>query len=147
MGKNLSLSCFQTYMNHAGDKDLKELIHDLMDQTKQEIDECNELLKQNEIAPPPAFPEKPSANREDIPIGARFADPEIFANIYADLAASLVLCSQIMAKCIREDVGAMFEKYHTKKTAISLRALRLTKDKGWLMPPPLHVERAEPVTV
>lgn len=147
MGKNLSLSCFQTYMNHVGDKDLKELIQDLMDQTKQEIDACNELLKHNEIAPPPAYPEKPSANREDIPVGARFTDPEIFANVYADLSASLVLSSQIMAKCIREDVAAMFEKYHTIKAAISLRALRLTKSKGWLVPPPLHVERAEPVTV
>lgn len=147
MGANLALTCYQTYMNHIGDKDLKELVRDLMDQSKKEIAECNQLLKNNEIAPPPAFPEKPAAKLEDIPVGARFADAEISSAIMAELAAGIVLCSQVMAKCIREDVAALFAKYHTAKAAFNLRSLRLSKDKGWLMPPPLHVERLETAEV
>lgn len=147
MGANLALSGYQTYMNHVGDKDLKELIRDLMDQSKKEIAECNQLLTTNEIAPPQAYPEKPAAKLEDIPVGARFTDNEISSAIMAELAAGIVLCSQVMAKCVREDVAALFAKYHAVKAALSLRALRLSKDKGWLIPPPLHLERLEPANV
>lgn len=145
MGAGLALSCYQTYMNHIGDKDLKELVRDLMEQSKKEIAECNQLLKINEIAPPPALPDKPEAKLEDIPVGARFTDPEISSLVMAKLAAGVVLCSQVMAKCIREDVAALFEKYHTVKAALSLRSLQISKQKGWLVPPPLQMERLEPV--
>ncbi|WP_019005497.1 DUF3231 family protein [Cohnella laeviribosi] len=53
----------------------------------------------------------------------------------------------IMGKSIREDVAALFAKYHTTKAAIGLKILRLTKEKGWLVPPPLHIKKPEEVPV
>ena len=54
---------------------------------------------------PPYLPARPEAKLEDIPLGARLMDPEIVVLAGIDTAASLVACSQVMGKSIREDVG------------------------------------------
>ncbi|WP_068775752.1 DUF3231 family protein [Paenibacillus sp. FJAT-26967] len=138
-----AISCYQAYLNHAGDKDLKKIIEDLIDQAELESKECDKLLTENGISPAPLLPERPPVKLEDIPAGARFTDPEIAAKISADTAVSLVACSQVMGQSIREDIGALFAKYHATKTAIGVKILKLNKDKGWLIPPPLQVKRPD----
>ena len=91
----------------------------------------------------PVLPERPEAKLDDIPIGARFTDPEIAAKIAADTSMGLVACSQIMGQSIREDVGALFAKYHLTKTALGLRILQMNKEKGWIIPPPLLIKRPD----
>ncbi|WP_339272748.1 DUF3231 family protein [Paenibacillus sp. FSL W8-0187] len=137
------VSCYEAYLNHAGDKDLKKILNDLLDQAKLEIKECDELLTENGIAPAPVLPERPPVKLEDIPAGARFTDPEIAAKIAADTSLGLVSCSQVMGQSIREDIGALFAKYHITKTALGLRILQMNKEKGWLIPPPLQIKRPE----
>ncbi|MBC8080136.1 MAG: DUF3231 family protein, partial [Gorillibacterium sp.] len=41
--------------------------------------------------------------------------------------------------CLREDVAILFSKYHSAKFILAGRTLRLSKEKGWLIPPPLHL--------
>ncbi|TFE29422.1 DUF3231 family protein [Cohnella luojiensis] len=138
-----AVSCYQSYLNHAGDKDLKQLIKDLIDEAKHEEKECDKLLNDNGIIPAPALPDKPKANLEDIPVGARFSDPEIAAAISMDNSIGLVTCSQVMSSSIREDVAALFAKYHIAKTALGVRLLEMNKGKGWLIPPPLQIKTPE----
>ncbi|WP_379131752.1 DUF3231 family protein [Paenibacillus sp. sgz500958] len=140
------VACYQVYSNHAGDHDLKKMLDALIDQAKLEISECDKLLEDNGIASAAAYPNKPGAKLEEIPAGARFTDPEIAAKIAADNAVGLVACSQVMAQCIREDIGALFGKYHVTKAAIGLKILHMNKKKGWLIPPPLQIKRPETVT-
>ncbi|KQO04620.1 DUF3231 family protein [Paenibacillus sp. Leaf72] len=139
------VSCYQAFMNHAGDKDLKKILDALIDQAKLEIRELDELLTNNGIAPAPLLAERPPVKLEDIPVGARFTDPEIAAAISADTAAGIVACSQAMTQSLREDIGALFAKYHLSKTGIAVRILEMNKEKGWLIPPPLQLKRPEPV--
>lgn len=143
----LSLSTFQAFHYHAGDHDLKEIIDDLMDQAHQEIKACDKLLKSHGFVPPPALPDRPSVKSQDIPAGARFSDPEIAAALSGAISLSLVVCSQIMGTSIREDIGAMFTKIHAKMAALGLAVLKLNKKKGWLVPPPLQLQKPEPVLV
>lgn len=143
----LGLACLQTYENHAGDKDLKQLIRDMAHNAKQEAESCDQMLKNNGVAPSPAFPEKPLANLEDIPAGAKFADAEIAAALTADNNAAMVACSGMMGNALREDVAAMFAKFHGVKAAMGLRLLRLNKEKAWLVPPPLQIKQPEPAHV
>ncbi|MNJ60871.1 hypothetical protein D3C77_566320 [compost metagenome] len=89
------------------------------------------------------MPEKPPVKLEDIPAGARFTDPEIAAKIATDTSAGLVACSQVMGQSIREDVGALFAKYHLSKAALGVKILQMNKEKGWLIPPPLQIQRPE----
>lgn len=138
-----ALSCYQAYKNHAGDKDLKKLIYDLMDQMKDEIKECDKLLNDNGIAPAPALPERPPVKLEDIPVGARFTDPEISAKVSQDIGIGLAGISTIIGLSIREDIIAQFVKYHGLKLVAGAKALEMSKEKGWLIPPPLLVKRPE----
>jgi hypothetical protein len=140
-----SVSSLQLYLNHAGDNDLKKLINDYIDQAKQEIKDCDELLQANGITPAPTLPERPVVKLEDIPPGARYTDQEIAAALAAGTAVSLVTCTQAMSKCIREDIGAMFAKHVAAKTILGTKTLRLLKEKGWLIPPPLQIKRPEMV--
>lgn len=141
------ISVYRAYQYHAGDNDLKQILHDVINQAELEAEECDKLLVSNGIAPIPTLPARPEAKLEDIPVGARITDPEISALVATDNAATLVVCSQIMAKSIREDVGALFGKYHLTKTALGTKILETSKKKGWLIPPPLHVKRPETVEV
>lgn len=141
----MGVSALQAFRNHAGDEELKELITEMIEQAKQEIKDCDALLTANNAAPAPDYPERPEARLEEIPVGARFADPEIAAMLAVKNAAGLTLCSQNIGMCIREDIGALFVKFHTQKVAIGTKILRLSKEKGWLIPPPLQVQRPEPV--
>lgn len=143
MAAKATLSCNQLYLNHAGDNDLKKIINDLIDQAKLEIKELDTLLSDNGIPSSPVMPDRPPVKLEDIPAGARFTDPEIAAKIAVETSAGLVACSQVMAQSIREDVGALFAKYHLTKAALGLKILRLNKEKGWLIPPPLQIKRPE----
>jgi hypothetical protein len=71
---------------------LEEAVRMMEDENKQ----ASELLMANGIALPPALPDRPVASAEDIPVGARFMDPEISAILAVTGAAALVGCSQII---------------------------------------------------
>ncbi len=141
------LAAYQTFMNHAGDKDLKNFLEDITKNMKQEIESIEKLLLENGVGLPPSPPERPTAALESIPVGARFTDPEIAMGLSRDIAGGLLTCSQIMAQSIREDIAAMFGKFHISKAAYGLRLLRMNKEKGWLIPPPLNQQAPDPVPV
>lgn len=135
---------FETLLNHTGDDDLKKLIEDVIENgAKPEIEEIEALLKENGVGLPPTPPERPKACLENIPAGARFADPEIATMLGVDLSAGLVSCSTVMGQCIREDIAMMYGQFHMKKAQYAAKTLRLLKEKGWLVPPPLHVDKSE----
>lgn len=141
------LAGYQTFINHTGDKDLRTFLEDMTQNMKQEIEQIENLLKNNGIGLPPSPPERPTTTLESIPVGARFNDPEIAARVTLDIAAGLVSCSQIMGQSIREDIATMFGQFHMSKATYGARLLRINKDKGWLVPPPLHLQTPEPAHV
>jgi hypothetical protein len=132
------VAAYQTLLNHTGDDDLKKLIQEAIEQGKQDLTEIEALLKANGVGLPPTPPERPTADLETIPTGARFMDNEIAGKMSADVAAGLVAASTVMGQCIREDIATLFGKIHTQKAAFGTKLLRLNKEKGWLVPPPLH---------
>jgi hypothetical protein len=138
---NSMVAGYQLMNNHAGDDDLKKLLIEAIENCKQEQKQIEELLKENGIGLPPAAPEPPEVCLEDIPVGARIQDPAIAATLSADIAAGLVLCSQVIGKSIREDVAMMYGQFHIQKAALGAKVLRLNKEKGWIIPPPLHLNK------
>lgn len=136
-GKGM-VAAYQALTNHAGDEDLKKLIEESIQQCTNEMKQIEELLKENGVGLPPAPPERPNTSVDEIPVGARFQDPEIAAKLSADTAAGLIACSTIMGQSIREDIAVMFGQIHMQKAALGAKLLRLNKEKGWLIPPPLH---------
>jgi len=143
-----TIAQYQTLQNHAGDKELKALLDDLVKNVgKEQVKQVEDLLKVNGIGLPPTPPERPSAAIESIPVGAKVNDQEIANIIAANISAGLVACSTAIGQCVREDVAAMFAQFHATKVQYGLRVLRLNKEKGWLIPPPLHLKTPELVNV
>lgn len=134
---------YQTLRNHVGDEDLLKLVDEAIQMGQQDLSEMEKLLKENGVGLPPTPPERPTADLEEIPAGARFMDPEVAAMLAADTAAGLVACSTMMGQSIREDIAMMYGQFHTQKAAFGLKVLRLNKEKGWIIPPPLHLHRPE----
>jgi hypothetical protein len=134
---------YQTFINHSGDTDLKRFLEDQVESGKREVEELEAVLKVNGIALPPAPPERPQANVEEIPAGARFNDPEISATLSRDIAQGLVVCSQMIGQSTREDIALLFGQYHMTKAQFGARLLKMNKEKGWLIPPPLHMDTPE----
>ena len=83
------LSVYQAFINHAGDKDLITLLEEAVATMKEDNQQVAELLKANGVALPPALPDRPVASAEDIPVGARFMDPEISAILAASVCELL----------------------------------------------------------
>lgn len=129
---------YQTKINHAGDEDLRKLLDEAIQLGQQEIKQIETILKDNGVSLPPTPAERPRANAEDIPVGARFMDPEIAATLGANISAGLVACSTLIGQSIREDIAMVFGQIHTQKASLGAKVLRLNKEKGWLIPPPLH---------
>ncbi|MCK1996428.1 DUF3231 family protein [Psychrobacillus psychrodurans] len=132
------IAAYQTFYNHAGDDELKGLIEECVKSMEEENKQIEKILKVNAVGLPPAPPARPDARLEDIPVGARFNDPEICAALAKDSAAGLVACSKVMGESIREDIAMLYGQFHTAKVQIGAKILRLNKSKGWLVPPPLH---------
>lgn len=137
------IAAYQTFFNHTGDKDLAKIIEDSIQCCKEENEQLEIILKVNGIALPPAPPERPNAKLEDIPAGARFNDPEISAALSRDMVSGLLACSEAIGMSIREDIGMMFAQFHMKKEQLGAKLLKLSKEKGWLILPPLHVDYPE----
>lgn len=134
---------YQVYINHTGDQDLKKLIEEAIQGLKNENKQIEELLKVNGIGLPPSPPDRPIAKLEDIPVGAKYSDPEISASVSKDVAAGLVACSQLIGQCIREDIAMMYGQFHLAKAQFGAKMLKLNKEKGWIIPPPLQVKGSE----
>ncbi len=134
------IPAYQTFLNHTGDEDLKKLIVEWVEQCRNDLETVKEILKENGIGLPPSPPERSDACLEDIPVGARFQDPEIAAMLSREVTAGLVSCSSLIGQCIREDLALIYSQIHAKKLAFGAKMLRLTKEKGWLIPPPLHLK-------
>lgn len=136
------VSAYQAFHNHAGDKDLKGILKEAIRAMKEENQQASEILKANGVALPPALPDRPDANADEIPVGARFMDVEISAFLSTNVAQGLVACSAVLGSAIREDVSMMFVQFHSSKVQYGARLLKLNKEKAWLIPPPMHVAPA-----
>lgn len=132
---------YQVYINHTGDEDLKAFLKQAIETSmKPAIKDLEEILLHNDIAIPPTPAERPEADIEQIPVGARFQDAQVAYLVAADIAAGLTVNSAQISQSIREDIGLMLAGFAAKKAKDGAVLLEIMKTKGWLVPPPLHHE-------
>ncbi|PWW32181.1 uncharacterized protein DUF3231 [Cytobacillus oceanisediminis] len=135
------LVTLQVLINHTGDHDLKVFLEDLMENCiQQEEQQTEAILKTNGIRLPPAPPSRPDVQLEDIPAGARFNDPEIAGLVQKELMAGKIMNSYVMGIAAREDIAQMYGEFHVQKAEYEEKLLKITKDKGWLVLPPLNLK-------
>lgn len=138
--KNL-LVTMQVFINHAGDHDLKASIEDLVESClTQEGQQIEAILKEAGIRLPPAPPDRPHVEIEDIPAGARFHNPEIAILVQNEIITGRIQCSYITGIAIREDIRDMFGEFYSQKHEYEQKVINLSKEKGWLVIPPTNLK-------
>jgi len=138
------LGKFQLLMNHAGDKDLKKFIGNLIDEViTPETKNLENLLRDNGVPLPPGPQKRPIIDPESIPAGARFMDMEVAACIYHDIAMGLTSSSKIISIATREDIAKLFAQHQAQVVKYGGKLLQLMKQKAWLTLPPVHSEPAK----
>src|SRR5699024_3891416 len=106
----------QVMINHTGDYDLKTVLEDLVENCfTQEEEQVEGLLKETGIRLPPAPPDRPNVEVQDIPAGARFNDPEIAWLVQNELMSGRVMSSYITGISIRTDLREMFDEFSSQK--------------------------------
>lgn len=134
---------YQIYLNNVGDPELRRYIEDTLKSKKDEILKLENLLKANGVGLPPSPPDRPVASIESIPPGVKMNDIEVAGAMTRDLSLGLVACSSIMGQCLREDIAVLFGTFHMNKARLGARLLRMNKEKGWIVMPPLHMQTPE----
>lgn len=131
----------QVFINHTGDKDLKSFLEELLESCLiEEEQQVEGILKELGIRLPPAPPDRPNVELQDIPAGARLNDSEIAILIKNELTCGKMLCSYIAGIAIQEYIGSMFNEFHSDKSIYEQKLLTLIKQKGWIISPPIHVK-------
>ena len=133
------LVTLQVFINHTGDEDLKKFLQEFTeDCIQQEEEQVEQLLKENGLRLPPAPPDRPMVNLEDIPAGARLNDPEVAALVGKELTVGKLLTSYVASISIRQDIAEMYNEFQTQRVEFQGKLLKMNKEKGWLVPPPLN---------
>lgn len=133
------LVTLQVLNNHTGDDDLKKFISEFSEScVETEEEQVENLLKENGLRLPPAPPDRPVVDINDIPPGARFNDPEVAALIGKEMMSGKIFFSYMMSMAIREDIAEMYSEFHNQRAEHYGKLLKINKDKGWLVPPPLN---------
>ncbi|MGJ9456745.1 DUF3231 family protein [Oceanobacillus sp. CF4.6] len=136
-----TLVTLQVLINHTGEQDLKVFLEDLLENSfTQEEQQVEALLKETGIRLPPAPPDRPNVEVQDIPAGARFNDSEIAVLMQKELMTGRLLCSYIIGIAIREDLRTMFSEFSTQKEEYELKLLKVMKEKGWVVSPPINIK-------
>ncbi|SFA85041.1 Protein of unknown function [Lentibacillus halodurans] len=136
-----TLVTLQVLINHTGDHDLKTFLEDLLENSfTQEEQQVETILKETGIRLPPAPPDRPNVEVQDIPAGARFHDDEIAGLVQKEMITGRILCSYMMGISIREDIITMIGEFHTQKAEYESKLLTITKEKGWIVPPPINIK-------
>ncbi|AXI07724.1 hypothetical protein CUC15_01435 [Oceanobacillus zhaokaii] len=136
-----TLVTLQVLINHTGDHDLKVYLEDLLESNfTQEEQQVENLLKESGIRLPPAPPDKPNVEVQDIPAGARFNDPEIATLVQKELMTGRILCNYITGIAIREDLRTMFSEFSSQREEYEIKLQQVSKEKGWIVPPPINTK-------
>src|SRR5699024_12302759 len=89
----------------------------------EEHDEVEMIMKETGIRLPPAPPERPNVELQDIPAGARFLDAEIATLVQKELLNGRMICSYITGIASHEDIRTLFEDFHTQKATYEQKFL------------------------
>ncbi|HLR09319.1 MAG TPA: DUF3231 family protein [Bacillota bacterium] len=131
----------QVLGSHTGDHDLKTFLNDLQESVyKEEEQQVEAILKQTGIRLPPAPPDRPNVELQDIPAGGRFNELEITIIVQKEFIYRKETCSYMMGITFQEDIQALFSDFHTTQADYETKLKHIAKQKGWLTPPPINVK-------
>ena len=138
-------STTQLMLNHTNHTELKELmehlVNDLLETQNQQL---TSLMRDEGIQFPPANAEIPKADEKAIPPGAKFTDLAIGNRLVADLEGLLLTAHGALTQGLRDDIIALFYRFHQQLLAQSFTLKKLMDKQGWLRIPPFYYAGQSP---
>lgn len=135
------LVTLQILRNHTEDTELKLLLDDITENSfDTEEEQVEAILSESGIRLPPAPPNRPNVELKDVPAGARFNDPEIARLMQREITMGMLKCSHMIGLSASEDFKKLFEEFHAIKAEYDVKFLKILKEKGWYVSPPVNIK-------
>lgn len=126
-------------LNHTNDTELKQTVeHFIADVLAPQIKQLSDFLRNEGIDMPAGTGDKPKANEQQIPPGAKMTDMEIANMLIVKLNGLLLFCFMGLFSGLRDDISAMFYTFQGHVMAQSYTLKRLMQRRGWLIVPPFY---------
>ena len=124
-------------LNHTNDNELKEMIEQFVaDLLAPQIKQLSDLLRNEGIDMPPGTGDKPKANEQHIPPGAKMTDMEIANMLIVKVNGLLMFCFMGLFSALRDDLAATFFKFQGDVLTHAYMLKKLMQKRGWLITPP-----------
>lgn len=131
----------QVFISQVSDKDLRVYLEDLLDNCiMKEIEQVEEILKELGIRIPPAPPDRPKVELQDIPAGVRLNDSEIANQMKKDFLLCKNHCSYMTTITHQKFIFTMYTDFYMQRLEYEHKLFLLMKEKGWINVPPVHVK-------
>ncbi|MDF2626486.1 MAG: hypothetical protein K0R39_317 [Symbiobacteriaceae bacterium] len=125
--------------NHTNDIEQKQLIEHLISEVLEpQIKQMTDFLRNEGIPMPPGSGDKPKANEQQIPPGAKMTDDEIANMVLLKTIGLLSLCHLGLAQGLRDDIGSMFYNFQAHVLAHSYNLKKTMQKRGWMLVPPFY---------
>lgn len=129
----------QMMLNHTNDTEQKQLMeHFINEILEPQVKQVTDFLRNEGIPMPPGTGDKPKANEQQVPPGAKMTDDEIANMLVVKTIGLLYLCHIGLAQGLRDDIGAMFLNFQTHLLAHSYTLKKTMQKRGWLVVPPFY---------
>lgn len=126
-------------LNHTNDSELKEMMeHFVADMLAPQINQLSDFLRNEGIDMPPGTGDKPKANEQQIPPGAKMTDMEIANMLIVKVNGLLMFCFMGLFVGLRDDISGMFVTFQGQVIAQAYTLKKLMQKRGWLIVPPFY---------
>ncbi|HYG59021.1 MAG TPA: DUF3231 family protein [Symbiobacteriaceae bacterium] len=131
-------------INHTEDRDLREVIEHFVDDVLQpQLRQVKEKMLHEGIELPPVTPDKPRADPQQIPVGARLVDEQIANMLVVKVQGLLLFCHEGLSRSLRNDLSTMYYAFQSHVLAQGATLTALMSQRGWLRRPPFFVGSAQ----
>ncbi|HEY3367181.1 MAG TPA: DUF3231 family protein [Symbiobacteriaceae bacterium] len=126
-------------LNHTNDTELKEVIeHFISDVLEPQGEQLSDFLRNEGIDMPHGTGDKPKANEQQIPPGAKMTDNEISNMLIVKLNGLLLFCFMGLFSGLRDDISGMFYNFQGHVIVQTYTLKKLMQKRGWLLVPPYY---------
>ncbi len=124
-------------LNHTSDPDLKRFMESfLKDFEDPWMKRLKAFMKNQGIPLPTTSTDKPKANEQEIPAGAKFSDREISAMIAGKIMAGTGAVQHALLECLNYDMATMFMELELAAYRQGFVLREIMERRGWLLIPP-----------
>jgi len=125
-------------LNTTTDDELIEALKNSYTDCHKQVEDIENLLRDEGITLPPTTERKPHSDPNDVPQGAKMSDEEIANGVSVKQVSAITLCATGLAQSIRMDIANMWLRFFLNRAKYGAYFVPLARKRGWLKVPPYY---------